>query len=154
MLRLTKEEKMKTSWRLSGKIAITAERIGTLTEPIVSRLFLVCILLSPLTLTGCASHSEIVKKQLDSSAKQFVGKSADDLLMKKGAPDFKEKLSTDDIVWTYRSQKTGRNKGWTMTMTAGREKQGSSQSSFTWYETVNFIIGADGIVKKYSTSVD
>ncbi len=108
------------------------------------------ILLSML-LASCAlgpSHSEIVRKELEDSAQKYVGKSADSLLINKGAPDFKEKLSTGEYVWTYRKSKAGNRRGMTVTM------GNPGTPLLMWTETVNFIIGTDGIVKSFSTSID
>ena len=44
----------------------------------------------------------------------YVGKSKDELLINKGAPDFKEQLSNGDILWTYRNSKTGKYRGVTI----------------------------------------
>lgn len=143
---------MERLWGSSRRIAADAKGTGARTELTMIRLFGVCILLLPLALTGCMSHSEIVKEELDSSAQRFVGKSTDYLLMEMGASDFKEKLSTGEVVWTYRKQKTGEKKG--MTITIGGAGKDSSRPLSTWYETINFIVGPDGIVKKYFTSVD
>lgn len=107
-------------------------------------------LLLSLTLCGCAivSHSDTVKKDLDISAQQFVGKSTDDLLMMKGAPNSKAILSTGDMLWSYRTQKTGDRKGHYVTM----GDPGNIQ--VTWYEITNYVIGSDNIIKRFTSSVE
>lgn len=101
---------------------------------------------------GCASHSETIQRRLSKQANPFVGKSTDELLIKKGPPDLKEKLSSGDEIWTYRTSKTGERKGWTMTIGSARETR--QPHITTWRENINFVISPDGIVKDYSVSVE
>lgn len=116
----------------------------------INKLVTLCALLLLLTLAGCAivSHEEVVQKELDNSAEQFVGKSVDNLLLVKGSPDSKETLSSGDMMWGYRKQKTGSPKGY------GLYIGEPDNTPETWYEITNFIIGNDKIVKRFSTSVD
>ena len=99
---------------------------------------------------GCASHNQIIQQKLSNEAATFVGKSTDELLLKMGPPDSKEKLSTGDEVWTYRSSKIGERKG--MTVTIG-DPNLTSPKIITWIEIINFVVGPQGIVESYSVYV-
>ena len=101
---------------------------------------------------GCASHSEIIQRELSKEATLFVGKTTDELLMKKGPPDLKERLSSGDEIWTYRTSKTGERGGWTMRI--GGAGKAPQTDIATWRENMNFVISPDGIVKNYSVSVE
>jgi len=100
--------------------------------------------------TGCASHNQIVQQKLSNEAATFVGKRTDELLLKMGPPDSKEKLSTGDEVWTYRSSKVGKRKG--VTVTIG-DPNLTSPEIVTWIEIINFVVSPKGIVKSYSVYV-
>ena len=81
-----------------------------------------------------------------------MGKTTDELLMKKGPPDLKERLSSGDEIWTYRTSKTGKRRGGTVTIGgAGKAPQADIA---TWRENMNFVISPDGIVKNYSVSLE
>lgn len=109
-------------------------------------LFLALLLLS----IGCASHKQIVERRLSTEAEKYVGKTTDELLLKKGPPDFKDSLSTGERLWTYRSTKMGEPKGWTMS--TGNAPSGRSVK--TWIENINFVISPEGIVQSFSVSAD
>lgn len=103
-----------------------------------------------LFLIACASHNEIVQKDLTKDAEQFVGKHKDQLLLKKGVPDMKDSLSNGNEVWTYRNLKVGKKKGMTVTIGNGNN---SDKPLISWTEGLNFIISNDGIVKEYTVNV-
>lgn len=100
---------------------------------------------------SCTSHKQVVENELSVEAERYVGKKTDELLLKKGPPDFRESLSTGEQLWTYRSTKAGPSKGWTITI-GGNAPAGSNLK--TWRENVNFIISPGGVIKSYSVSVD
>jgi hypothetical protein len=122
-----------------GLFEVSGEKMKKI---IMATAILVCLFFA-----SCASHTEIVRKDLEGDAQKYVGKSSDILLINKGAPDYKERLSTGEHVWTYRRIKTGKKKGMTVSV-------GATIPVSTWTETVNFIIGLDGIVKDFSISID
>ncbi len=105
---------------------------------------LVLILAVALISFGCANYKQTIIENLSKDASRFVGVHSDELLMKKGSPDLKERLPTGEELWTYSSTKGGPHKGWSV----------GAQNSSTWQENVNFVIGIEKVVKSYSISVE
>ena len=103
-------------------------------------------------LSGCAGHREIITKRLNNENSSFAGQHCDELLKCKGVPDHKAQLSTGEEVWTYRSTRTGEQKGMMMTVGTGNVDT-LRRPIVSWTETVNFIIDSDGYVKEVSIEV-
>jgi hypothetical protein len=110
-----------------------------------------CCLILLLTLTSCLSHKKVILKELIEQNEEFVGKHSDELLKQKGSPDTKDVLSTGEEIWTYKSTKSGHNRG--PTMSVGNADQHYVPMT-SWNETINFIIGTNNIVKEVNIEVE
>lgn len=112
------------------------------------------LLILSFLLCTCAigpGHYQIVQENLQQQNTQLIGLHKDDVLMAKGVPDYQAQLSTGQEVWTWRSTKTGSRKG--SYLTIGGDAR-TNRPIISWTETVNLIIGKDGVVKEVKILVE
>ncbi len=101
---------------------------------------------------GCSPQPAEVRKDLDTQAQAWIARTSEELLRAKGPPDSIERLRNGDSVWLYKDRKYDNERE--IYIAIGLVVYDSASAPADHVGTTRFLVGADGRIKSYRTSVD